>query len=616
MCGIIGATAERGIDVAPMVIDALGRLDYRGYDSCGIAALNGSIEVLRRVGESKVLEAAFQKDRLVRHLSASVAIGHTRWATEGEVTEENAHPHVSGHLALIHNGTIKNWRDLKEKLVGEGYVFQSQTDTEVIAHLVNFYCRTSKSLRAAVQRAVKDLEGSYALVVSSTNEPGVLVGTRNRPPLIVGLGEGENFLCSDVTGVLAKTRQVIYLWDGDVAEVTPRSVRIVDVNGKRVRRKVYISKQSLDALEKGTFAHFMLKEIFHQPQALRDTIEPVLEKGFSPALFGRAGKTFKDIDSILILACGTSAHAGETARSWFQSIAKVPTEVQLASEYVSDYLNGALIPNPRTLVVTISQSGETFDTMEALKIAKESGHPYTLSICNVPESSIPRASKLVFYTQAGVEIGVASTKAFTTQLAALFVLAHTIAKAKSRLTKAAEAEALGMLKRIPDSVNEVLKVEALLRGWARELAKSSSVLYLGKGMLFPIAKEGALKLKEISYIHAEALAGGELKHGSLALVDEKMRLVVCAPYDALYSDIEISIGEVAARKGDLYVLTDKNSPLKGNGHTHVMRMPEHDQVLAPLVYTIVLQILAYYTALELEQSIDKPRNLAKSVTTG
>lgn len=608
MCGIIAGTVSGGVNVVPMVADALDYLDYRGYDSCGVAALNGGIELVRRVGEGKVLRQALLQKRLY----ASTVLGHTRWATEGVVSEENAHPHVSEHLAVVHNGTIKNWRALRERLEGAGYVFRSQTDTEVIAHLLHYHYGECENLLAALRHTLEKLEGIYAIVASSVKEPGVLVAARNRPPLLLGLGDGENYVSSDVRGVLSKTRRVVYLLEGDVAEVTPQQVRVFDRSGALVRRKVYVSKESLDSLDKSGFPYFMLKEIFHQPQALQDTVEEALAKGISPALFGNAEKIFRELDSVLVLACGTSYNAGLVFKSWLKSQAKVEAEVVYAHEYVHE----PALTHKNRLILTLSQSGETFDTMEALKRAQQTGHLRTLSICNVPESSIPRASKLLFYTHAGIEVGVASTKAYTTQLAALFLLSHSIAKAKGRLSRRAEAEALAALRRLPEVLKQTLALEPQIQAWAGELKEASHVLFLGKGTHYAVVQEGALKFKEISYIHAEAIPVGELKHGPLALVDEHMPVIVCAPDNALLPDVAVSMGEIRARAGRLYIFADASSQGVDGEGVRVIRLPAHDAVLSAVVYAVPMQLLALHTAHLLERNVDKPRNLAKSVTVG
>jgi len=606
MCGIVGAIANR--NVVPILVEGLKRLEYRGYDSAGVAVLDGRIKRVRRVGRVAEMEAAAQADGL----KGGLGIGHTRWATHGGVTEPNAHPHVSrDEIAVVHNGIIENHDAQRDRLKQLGYVFDSQTDTEVIAHLVHHYYGETHDLLAATQKAVRDLVGAYAIAVLSRNAPEVLICARVGCPLLVGLGEGENFVASDVSAVLASTRRVIYLDEGDVAEVARGGVRIFDRDGKPVERKVHVSDLSLASLELGPYSHFMQKEIHEQPKALSDSLEPILGDGVTPLLFGPEGEgVLRDIDAVQIIACGTSFYAGSVARYWLESIAKVPTAVEIASEY--RYRDG--VPNPKQLVVTISQSGETLDTMEALKRAKELGHDRTLAICNVRESAIPRASRLVFFTRAGAEIGVASTKAFTTQLAALFTLTLVLAKLKGRLSAADEAAHIEALRHLPGNVQHALNLEPQVRVWSERFAQKPDALFLGRGIHYPIALEGALKLKEISYIHAEAYPAGELKHGPLALVDENMPVVVIAPNDALLEKVKSNMQEVRARGGELYVFADADSHFAESEGVHVIRTPRHVGVLSPIVHAIPVQLLAYNAAIARGTDVDKPRNLAKSVT--
>jgi glucosamine--fructose-6-phosphate aminotransferase (isomerizing) len=606
MCGIVGAIATR--NVVPILVEGLKRLEYRGYDSAGIAVLNGGIKRVRRVGRVAEMEAAAQADGL----KGGLGIGHTRWATHGGVTEPNAHPHVSrGEIAVVHNGIIENHDEQRARLKTLGYAFESQTDTEVIAHLVHHYFAATRDLLQATQKAVKDLVGAYAIAVVSLETPEVMTCARVGCPLLIGLGEGENFVASDVSAVLTSTRRVIYLDEGDVAEIARGGVRIFDRSGKPVERKVHVSDLSLASLELGPYSHFMQKEIHEQPKALSDSLEPILGDGVTPLLFGPdAEQVLRDADGVQILACGTSYYAGSVARYWLESIAKMPTAVEIASEY--RYRD--IVPNPKQLVVTISQSGETLDTMEALKRAKELGHDRTLAICNVRESAIPRASRLVFYTRAGAEIGVASTKAFTTQLAALFTLTLVLAKLKGRLAPGEEAAHIEALRHLPGNVQYALNLEPQIRAWSERFAQKPDALFLGRGIHYPIALEGALKLKEISYIHAEAYPAGELKHGPLALVDENMPVVVIAPNDALLEKVKSNMQEVRARKGELYVFTDADSHFAESEGVHVIRTPRHVGVLSPIVHAIPVQLLAYNTALARGTDVDKPRNLAKSVT--
>ncbi len=612
MCGIVGAIADR--DVVPVLIEGLKRLEYRGYDSAGIAIVDRSAEAdhavrrVRRTGRVAEMENAAHAESL----SAGLGIGHTRWATHGGVTEHNAHPHISAGVALVHNGIIENHEAQRERLRALGYTFESQTDTEVIAHLIQHYLSQGDDLLQALQRAVKELEGAYALAVVSRSEPDRLVCARMGCPLLVGLGDGENFVASDVSAIVQATRRVIFLEEGDTAEVTRAGVRVFGADNLEARRDVHVSDVSLASLELGPYRHFMQKEIHEQPRAIADTIEGILDRGgFSPELFGAdAAQLLGDIDGLQILACGTSYYAGLTARYWFEALTGLPCAVEIASEY----RYRKVVANPKQLVVTISQSGETLDTMEALKYAKSLGHDRTLSICNVPESAIPRASRLVFYTRAGAEIGVASTKAFTTQLVALFALSATVAKAQGKLSPEQEAELLDALRHLPGSVQHALNLEPQVAVWSERFAPKQHALFLGRGIHYPIALEGALKLKEISYIHAEAYPAGELKHGPLALVDAQMPVVVIAPNDSLLEKVKSNIQEVRARGGEMYVFADADSHFTESDGVHVIRTPRHVGVLSPIVHAIPVQLLAYHAALARGTDVDKPRNLAKSVT--
>ncbi|UNK42025.1 glutamine--fructose-6-phosphate transaminase (isomerizing) [Luteimonas sp. S4-F44] len=608
MCGIVGAIADR--DVVPVLVEGLKRLEYRGYDSAGIAVLDGdTVRRVRRTGRVAEMAAAAQAEAL----HASLGIGHTRWATHGGVTEHNAHPHISHDtLALVHNGIIENHEAQRERLTALGYVFESQTDTEVIAHLIHHHQTQGLDLLAALQAAVNELDGAYALAVIDRRDPGRLVAARMGCPLLVGLGEGEQFVASDVSAILQATRRVIFLEEGDTAELTRDAVRIFDQAGAEVTRPEHLSDVSLASLELGPYRHFMQKEIHEQPRALGDTLEAIIDAAaFAPALFGDAdGQVLGEIEGVQILACGTSFYAGSVARYWIESIAGLPCSVEIASEY--RYREA--VANPKHLIVTISQSGETLDTMEALKYAKSLGHRHTLSICNVPESAIPRASSLVFYTRAGAEIGVASTKAFTTQLVGLFALAVTLGKLAGRVDAAQEADYIEALRHLPGSVQHALNLEPQIASWAERFAPKQHALFLGRGVHYPIALEGALKLKEISYIHAEAYPAGELKHGPLALVDADMPVVVIAPKDGLLEKVKSNMQEVRARGGELFVFTDADSNFGPSEGVHVIRTPRHVGVLSPIVHTIPVQLLAYHTALARGTDVDKPRNLAKSVT--
>ena len=608
MCGIVGAIADR--DVVPVLIEGLKRLEYRGYDSAGIAVLDGDgVRRVRRTGRVSEMEAAARAEGV----HARLGIGHTRWATHGGVTEANAHPHVSfNELAVVHNGIIENHDEMRGRLRDAGYAFESETDTEVIAHLIHHHQKAGEDLLTAVQAATRELTGAYAIAVVSTRDPGRMIAARMGCPLLVGLGEGENFIASDVSAIVQATRRVIFLEEGDTAEVTREAVRVFDDAGAAIEREVHVSDVSLASLELGPYRHFMQKEIHEQPRAVADTIEAVIDNnGFSAELFGdHAADVLAGVEGVQILACGTSYYAGLTARYWIESIAGLPCSVEIASEY--RYRRA--VANPKHLVVTISQSGETLDTMEALKYAKSLGHEKTLSICNVPESAIPRASRLVYYTRAGAEIGVASTKAFTTQLVALFTLTATLAKLGGRLDDAQEAGFVDALRHLPGSVQHALNLEPQITAWAERFAPREHALFLGRGVHYPIALEGALKLKEISYIHAEAYPAGELKHGPLALVDAEMPVVVIAPNDSLLEKVKSNIQEVRARGGEMFVFADADSHFGESEQVHVIRTPRHVGVLSPIVHAIPVQLLAYHAALARGTDVDKPRNLAKSVT--
>jgi len=591
MCGIVGAIAHR--DVVPVLIEGLKRLEYRGYDSSGIAVIDTSaaapdVRRVRRTGRVAEMEKAAASEGF----QSLLGIGHTRWATHGGVTEANAHPHISHGVALVHNGIIENHEEQREKLRALGYTFESQTDTEVIAHLMHHHLKEGDSLLSALQRTVKELTGAYALAVMSRAEPDHFVCARMGCPLLVGVGEGENFVASDVSAILQATRTVIFLEEGDTADIRRDGVQVYDEHNQPIVRDVHLSDVSLASLELGPYRHFMQKEIHEQPRALGDTIEAAIDAGGFPAtLFGKnAEGVLSDIEGVQILACGTSYYAGLTARYWIEAIAGLPCSVEIASEY----RYRAAYANPKHLIVTISQSGETLDTMEALKYAKSLGHLHTLSICNVPESAIPRASELVCYTRAGAEIGVASTKAFTTQLAALFQLTVVLGKLHGRIDAAQEADYLEQLRFLPGSVQHALNMEPQIAAWAERFARRNSALFLGRGLHYPIALEGALKLKEISYIHAEAYP--------------------IAPNDSLLEKVKSNMQEVRARGGELFVFADQDSNFVESEGVHVIRTPRHAGVLSPIVHTIPVQLLAYHTALARGTDVDKPRNLAKSVT--
>ncbi len=607
MCGIVGGIAQR--DIVPIIVEGLKRLEYRGYDSAGAAVLHdGKLERVRRVGRV----AEMENQVAVQGLSGGIGIGHTRWATHGGVTENNAHPHISrDEIAVVHNGIIENHEAQRQRLAALGYVFESQTDTEVIAHLVHYYYSQSHDLVGATRKTVAELHGAYAIGVIALASPDLICCARMGCPLLIGRGDGENFFASDVSALLSETRRVVYLDEGDVAAVTRDGVSITDRDGHAVLRVERLSEASADAIELGPYDHYMQKEIHEQPRATADTLEGVIDGGIRPELFGAGAETtFDQIDSVLILASGTSYYAGLVGKQWLESLAKIPCNVELGHEY--RYRDS--IPNPRQLVVTISQSGETLDTMEALKRAKSLGHEHTLSICNVQESALPRNSKMVFYTRAGAEIGVASTKAFTTQLCALFILALTLAKLRGQLAAEGEYAHLEALRQLPGSVQHSLNLEPQIKVWAEHFSDKHHSLFLGRGLHYPIALEGALKLKEISYIHAEAYPAGELKHGPLALVDEAMPVVVIAPNDSLLEKVKSNMQEVRARGGQLYVFADLDSQFGEAEAVHVIRTPRHAGLLSPIIHAIPVQLLAYHAALKKGTDVDKPRNLAKSVT--
>ncbi|MGE0312969.1 MAG: glutamine--fructose-6-phosphate transaminase (isomerizing) [Lautropia sp.] len=615
MCGIVGAVAERNI--VPILIEGLKKLEYRGYDSAGIATMNGSMGRVRAVGRVSELEARANEQKA----DAPTGIAHTRWATHGGVNEANAHPHISSldglDVCVVHNGIIENHEALRFELRGKGYEFKSQTDTEVIAHLVHSLVAGGLDLFAAVTQAVGRLEGAYALAVISSRQPKVVVGSRRGSPLLLGVGRegtghGENFLASDTSALLQVTKYVTYLEEGDVVEIRADGFRIHDAQDQPVERPIVESQLSADAVELGNYQHYMQKEIFEQPGAIANTLEMIQHaRSLSPGLFGaEAQEIFARMKHILILACGTSYHSGIVAKYWMEQLAGLPVSVEIASEY--RYRESVALPD--TLVITISQSGETADTLAALQHAKARGLRDTLSICNVPESALIRQSKLRFLTRAGPEIGVASTKAFTTQLAALFVLTLVVAKQRERLLPAREAELLHQLRHLPAAMNNVLEIEPAVKAWAKRFASKHHALFLGRGVHFPIAMEGALKLKEITYIHAEAYAAGELKHGPLALVDADMPVVVVAPKDSLIEKLKSNLQEVRARGGELFIFADRDTHIDEEDGVHVINLVDHAGPLSPILHVVPLQLLSYHVALARGTDVDKPRNLAKSVT--
>ena len=613
MCGIVGAVAKTNI--VPTLIEGLRRLEYRGYDSAGIALNNGRLHRLRTTG--RVAELSKLADE--QHFSGDVGIAHTRWATHGAPSERNAHPHFSGEtpkVAVVHNGIIENHEVLRQRLQKAGFEFSSDTDTEVIAHLISSHLRENPDLFEAVCRSVGELRGAYAIAVMEEARAERLIVCRNGAPLLLGLGENGIYAASDASALLQVTRRMIYLEEGDVAELRQDGYRIVNCryDGARaeVARAVQESELTNEAVEMGPYAHFMQKEIFEQPGVVANTLEMVLNaQSISPRLFGtEAENIFKNTRSILILACGTSYHAGVVARYWLETVAGIPCNVEIASEY--RYRNPAV--GADTLIVGISQSGETADTLAALSYARSLGHRHSLAICNVAESALVRQTDLRFLTRAGPEIGVASTKAFTTQLAALMLLTMTLAKLNGKLSGESERQMITALRHLPVALQHSLQVEPQVQAWAERFAEKRHALFLGRGMHYPIALEGALKLKEISYIHAEAYAAGELKHGPLALVDKDMPVVAIAPNDALLEKLKSNLQEVRARGGELYVFADADSHIQESEGVHIIRLAEHAGLLSPILHTIPLQLLAYHVALQKGTDVDKPRNLAKSVT--
>ena len=608
MCGIVGAVAQR--DVAEILINGLHRLEYRGYDSAGVAVVDPNHELhrVRCLGKVKALDEAVA----VKPLIGGTGIAHTRWATHGEPSEANAHPHTSGNFAVVHNGIIENHEELRELLKSRGYVFNSQTDTEVIAHLVNWEMCTASNLLEAVQKTVKQLTGAYGMVVLDREHPEHLVAARSGSPLVIGLGIGENFLASDQLALLSVTRRFIYLEEGDIAEITRRTVDIYDANGQKVEREVHESNLENDAAEKGKFRHFMQKEIYEQPNALINTMEGrILHNNVIVDAIGNgASEILEKVEHIQIVACGTSYNAGMTARYWFEALAGVSCDVEIASEF----RYRKFVTRPNSLLVTISQSGETADTLAALRLAKEKGYMAALTICNVSSSSLVRESDLAFMTRAGVEVGVASTKAFTTQLAALLMLVTAIGKVKGNISSEQEVEIVKALQSLPAEVEKALAFDKDIEALAEDFAEKNHALFLGRGEFYPIAMEASLKLKEISYIHAEAYAAGELKHGPLALIDADMPVIVVAPNNELLEKVKSNIEEVRARGGQLYVFADKEAGFTPSEGMKIITMPKVNEIIAPIFYTVPMQLLSYHVALIKGTDVDQPRNLAKSVT--
>ena len=608
MCGIVGAVAKQ--NVVSTLVEGLKRLEYRGYDSAGVAVLdaNACLDRVRTPGKIRNLEQAIEQ----HPISGVLGIAHTRWATHGIPSEANAHPHICRKsVAVVHNGIIENFETLKQQQIADDYVFTSDTDTEVIAHQVHKYLEQHKSLYVAVRASVKDLEGAYALGVISTESPTELVAARRGSPLVIGLGEEANYIASDVAALISETQKFIFLEEGDIAVLTPGAVKIYDESGSHVERKIHHSELSADAVERGEFSHYMLKEIYEQPRAVAETLEGrladnrVLEASFGP----NAVAIFDQIEHVQIIACGTSYHAGLVARYGFESLAGIPCNVEVASEF--RYRHAAVLPN--SLFVTISQSGETADTLAALRVAKDMGFEHTLSICNVPESSLVRESDLVLMTRAGPEIGVASTKAFTTQLVALLLLIIVLGR-RHKLKPKTESMIVTQLRELPGMLEDVLKLDSDIQALASRFGNKHNALFLGRGAQFPVALEGALKPKEISYIQAEGYPAGELKHGPLALVDAEVPIVAVAPNDELLDKLKGNLQEVRARGGELYVFADTESGIEATAGMTVLKVAPVDKAISPIIYTIPLQLLAYHVAVIKGTDVDQPRNLAKSVT--
>ena len=608
MCGIVGAVSKR--DIIPVLLHGLNRLEYRGYDSAGVAVLDrdGSIQRVRAVGKIKNLEAALEKTPA----EGSIGIGHTRWATHGEPTAKNAHPHVCNNcVAVVHNGIIENHEELREEQIKAGFTFTSDTDTEVIVHQIQKYLNEENTLFEAVKKSINDLDGAYALGVVSTSEPDTLICARKGSPLVIGVGENENFIASDMSALLSETNQFIILQEGDMAVINASNVDVFDESGKEAERAIHKSMLSGDAVDKGEYAHYMLKEIYEQPIAIADTLEgrlgkdKVLDSSFGP----KAIEIFDKIKSIQIIACGTSYHAALIAKYGIESVTGLPVNVEVASEF----RYRKVVVQPDSLLITISQSGETADTLAALRKAKEIGYEHSLAICNVPESSLVRESELSMMTRAGPEIGVASTKAFTTQLVAILLLIVVLAR-RFGFPAETEAKVVEQLRHLPRIIEDVLKLDGEIKEMAMDFADKDHALFLGRGMHYPVALEGALKLKEISYIHAEGYPAGELKHGPIALVDSNIPIVAVAPNDKLIDKLKSNLQEVKARGGKLYVFADKGTNLKSEDGIKVIEVAPLDIAISPIIFSVPLQMLAYHVAVLKGTDVDQPRNLAKSVT--
>ncbi|MEZ8043037.1 glutamine--fructose-6-phosphate transaminase (isomerizing) [Vibrio sp. 10N.237.312.C02] len=608
MCGIVGAVAQR--DVAEILVEGLRRLEYRGYDSAGVAVVDSESNLTRVRRLGKVQELADAVDQ--QHVIGGTGIAHTRWATHGEPSEANAHPHMSGDIAVVHNGIIENHEALRALLQERGYVFTSQTDTEVIAHLVEWELRTSASLVEALQKTAKQLDGAYGTVAVDRKDPSRIVVARSGSPIVIGFGVGENFLASDQLALLSVTRRFMYLEEGDVAEVTRRDVTVFDVAGERVEREIVESNAEHDAGDKGQYRHFMQKEIFEQPTALINTMEGRISDTsvITNAIGVKAEEILSKVEHVQIIACGTSYNSGMAARYWFESLAGVSCDVEIASEFrYRDF-----VVRPNSLLVTLSQSGETADTLAALRLAKEKGYMSAMTICNVAGSSLVRESDFAFMTRAGTEIGVASTKAFTTQLAAMLMMVTSIGRLQGRVNEEKEAEIVQALHQLPADIEKALAFDKEIEALAPDFADKHHTLFLGRGEFYPIAMEASLKLKEISYIHAEAYAAGELKHGPLALIDADMPVVVIAPSNDLLEKLKSNVEEVRARGGLLYVFADEDAGFESDENMKIIKMPHVSEVTAPIYYTVPMQLLSYHVALIKGTDVDQPRNLAKAVT--
>ena len=608
MCGIVGGVSRQNI--VDVLIEGLRRLEYRGYDSCGFAVINGDDTehlIKRARTTARVSELAEQG----KDFHGTLGIAHTRWATHGKPDTENAHPHISNELiAVVHNGIIENYEVLRTQLKSVGYLFTSETDTEVIAHLIHqeYVAQGKKDLVASVRAVLPRLHGAYAIGVIAQDCPDILVGARVGSPLVVALGEGENFLASDALALAGRAHSMLYLEEGDVAALQAEGIQIIDAAGNAVQRQHKPMPAQADSVDLGPYQHYMQKEIFEQPRAIGDTLANIA--GFGPELFHADPEEWKKFEQILILACGTSYYSACVAKYWIEDLAGIPTQVEIASEY----RYRTTVPNPKTLVVVVSQSGETADTLAALRHAQSLGHQFTLAVCNVASSAMVRETKWQFLTKAGAEIGVASTKAFTTQLVALYLLAVSLAKRAGKISPEKEKQLLAELRHLPKALHAVLALEPQIIAWSAAFSQCENALFLGRGMHYPIALEGALKLKEISYIHAEAYPAGELKHGPLALVTDKMPVVTVAPKDELLEKLKSNMQEVKARGGKLYVFADQDTEITSSEGIQVIRLPEHYGNLSPILHVVPLQLLAYHTACALGTDVDKPRNLAKSVT--